>query len=147
MPCSLCTGAGERLCAVTQLRHNHGKLQTSQESTPHEPWAAHCHLCRNIQLLFTFPFQPLCRCKHSMEKSAQTQCVCTIPTTLMPRQAEHQGKAGGSKHRERRREQAQGEKENRSCKAEIKMQNKSHNRRDQEQKKQIQETGTSKLDR
>jgi len=65
--------------------------------------------------------------------------ACTILTTLTPRQAERQGKAGGSKHK--------GEKENRSCKAEIKMQNKSHNRRDQEQKKQIQETGTSKLDR
>lgn len=65
--------------------------------------------------------------------------VCTTPTTLMPHQAEHQGKAGGSKQ--------QGEKKNRSYKAEIKMQNKSHNRRDQEQKKQIQETGTNKLDR
>lgn len=140
MPCSLCTGAGERLCAVRQLRHNRGKLQTAQESTPREPWMAHCHLCRSTQHLSTFLFQSLCRCRHPMEKNQHKHNdACTIPTTLTPRQAERQGKAGGSKHK--------GEKENRSCKAEIKMQNKSHNRRDQEQKKQIQETGTSKLDR
>lgn len=59
---------------------------------------------------------------------------------LMLQQAEHQGKVGGSTCKER-------QSANRSHKEEIKTQTKTHNRQDQPQKRQIQETGSHELDR
>lgn len=99
-------------------------------------WHPPVQKCSNTLLSFFFSYFADIGIKG--RKQHDHHAACTVSTALLPRQAEHQGRMGG-KH--------EGEKEHGACKAEIKMQNKNYSRGDQEQKRQIQETGTREADR